>query len=236
MKQIIFIFIGLLSLLGTTGFAQNSGVISYSIHDNLSHWDTITTAVNAKSADLKVYFNEDYAKIVNEDTGEGQTKMLGSLENVSEYIDLKNGNYIAVIEKDGKFYGKTEAIEKLNDSLATNETENLLGREVTVFEDSYEQKFQTKNDSIAKKKFDTSFWVDATLPKRIAPSYDRISENGTLLKCDMGYFVYEAVDVSFEEVSNETVAPVAFTTVDDEEYMNLIKELFEKKRAEKANK
>jgi len=184
MKQIIFIFICLLSLLGTTASAQNSGVISYSIHDNLSYWDTITTAINAKSADLKVYFNENYAKIVNEDTGEGETKMLGSLKNVSEYIDLKNGNYISIIEKDGEFYGTTEAIETLSDSLATDETENILGREVMIFEDSYEQKFQTKGDSIAKKTFDTSFWVDTTLPKRITPSYDRISENGTLLKCD----------------------------------------------------
>jgi len=250
MKKSILIAIGCL-LFSISGFAQKSGVITYemkvNLHAALSPAQKMFKAMipKEKVTKVKVYFNEDYAKIEMQPEEEKKEKKgmvmmsMGTGNDIPVYLNLKDKTRIEIMELDGKYYGTPIPLE-MSDSPIEGKNKNYLDYECIAFEHNEGMKIQTstvtsddkssKTEQSDKKENINSkatIWVATSLPEGISPMGETYW-NGTLMGYESTIVNYKVIDISFEEVADETVQPsTKFKEVTQEQMEDLQEEKME---------
>lgn len=228
-------------------FAQKSGVITYemtvNLHAALSPAQKMFKAMipKEKVTKVKVYFNENYAKIETQPEEEEKKGMVMMTmgDDVPVYLNLKDKTRIEIMELDEVHYGTAISLE-MPDSPIEGKIQSYLDYECIAFEQADEVKIQTsvatsddksskteQSDNKDNLENKATVWVATELPKGISPMGDT-NWNGTLLGYESTLISYEAVDISFEEVTDDMVQPdVKFKEVTQEQMEDLQEEKME---------
>jgi len=245
MKKIILFVIGCL-LFSFSIFAQKSGVITYEMTVNLqaalSPAQKMFKAMipKEKVTKVKVYFNENHAKIeVQKEEEEGKGMVMMSMgDDAPVYLNLKDKTRIEILELDDEYYG-TPILLEIPELSIEGKTKNYLDYKCVAFEQTDEVKVQTsvktddknskKQESDAREDMDNkaTIWVATELPQGISPMGETFW-NGTLMGYESTLISYEVIDISFEEIADETVQPgTEFKEVTQEQMEDLQEEKME---------
>lgn len=241
MKKIFLLLTVLFLITQYTATAQKSGVITYemtvNVHAALSGFEKVLKVFipEEKTSKVKVTFNENYAKVETvKEESEGMIMMRMDNEDTPLYLNLKNQKRIKLLEFEETYYGTKIPMEVSLEKLIKGKTKQILNYDCVAYEKDDEVKVMTKVTSNSKnetsenkddKGLKSTIWIAQGLPKGLSPMGE-VFWTGTLMSFESELIKYEAIDISFESVTDETVMPeVEFKEISEEQMSDLQEEI-----------
>lgn len=238
MKKIFLLLTVLFIITQFTATAQKSGVIIYemtvNVHAALTGFQKALKVFipKEKTSKVKVTFNENYAKIeqVKEEAGGMIIISMGD-EETPVYLDLKNKTQINLLEFEDAYYAAKIPMEIPPEEPTKGKTKQILDYDCVAHEKDTNVKLmvnatsETKNEASENKGLKSAIWIARDLPKGLSPMGE-VYWDGTLMSFESELIKYEAIDISFEPITDETVMPeVEFKEISEEQMSDLQEEM-----------